>query len=694
MNLSYILLILCWRVFETDAATTIDTDTETTTSSHQIQLEGSGIFLNSNSQSSRTGNDDVNEHSDEQYLCGDYLHAVPLKLPKENIYDSQEEEKAVYEDNNDVRRLDFILADVVCMERLVTVDDMVLDGETTMDVVGIPLINDSATTITTTTATMAENNDATSTSRRRRRSPRKDKPTSMTVPKTMHIHFYAVASDLELRFRCYPPGLVQPVVGPLPPSLILTSAVYNEFDLPLQYTDNNNNNNDNQNVSINNATTSHPTESHSGNESDNENNDNNILPWLQLEYGLTFVYNSSVPDNTTSATIELWIPTPLLDQAVLLGPAFDHSWSVDLTMDPLTSLRFDDGGEPYWNFTNWNPPNVVWIANGGAGTNFMLNTTFASNVHYIDQTLDGTFQIHQVASRDDSFGDHYYENKNVSTTSTTLSITTLGSNTLGSFVKETTTNVTTAPNDNDEVASSSSSSVVLPSLSSVANIALYGFQQKITIVGVSEKDSQQVVETVGDYILVDGLAIEIFTTADCRDVTSMDVVDEDMEIIFGVDLDLGPNEIALLRTRHVNYCYELNMTLFQQMEQIPGFPSSVNTSEYFATIIQQQEQQEQQGIINTTNSTSENNNTVYNSNNTTNSTLKITMSSMTRTITPFDTSMPLPPYIQSFSCCSTTDLKMIQCDLSGAVVVTKTTIWRWISLITTTTIGLWMTMTL
>jgi hypothetical protein len=607
--------------------------------------------------SSRTNNN----NSDFVFRCADYEHAIPLMLPesRNNNKDGVGENENFNASNT---LLDFIQADVNCPESLAIkvppVGDLPFNISRNVSITS--LINNSmtweqsfpSTTITTTTTT-------TSIIRRRRHS----NAAAFAVPQRIHFHFYAISSDLEMRFRCHPPDIVLPVLGPLPPLLVPTFTVYNNA---VQEAANANNNNNNpaapQSLNVNNEEDASTTPS-------SYNND-------YYYYGITFVYNSSssssggiggVPPmmNTTHASIELWIPTPLFQDTVLLGPAFDHAWSVDLTMNPFsttsTSTATRTPPPP--------PPMDVLIANGGAGTDFVLNTTTASNVLYYDETLDGTFQIHQVAAAVAQEKEEE-EEKEDTTTTTIMNITTWGSNTLGTIVKE------AAPSSDDDASY----------VSSITNIQLGGFQQKITTVGVLEEEEEDDADSK-DIISVNGLAIDVFTTADCENnvrgfSTSWQV--ESQIILEEYDLDIiDPEDIAARRRRHDNQCYQLDMELFRGLQVIPGFPQSVNTTAFYELVVANGPAANTttlQWDFNATNSDNDNNNnetssSTDNNNETTTNTSDDDARSSNNS---FDDLIPLPPYVTSLPCLSTTEEKWAQCMASGAnaIMMTAGSVWH------------------
>ncbi|KAL3908520.1 MAG: hypothetical protein SGILL_008450, partial [Bacillariaceae sp.] len=337
-------------------------------------------------------------------------------------------------------------------------------------------------------------------------------------------------------------------------------------------------------------------------------------------------------------------------QTILLGPRFDHSWSVDLTMNPLTTVRFDVY-EPYYYVStdSLTPPTDVTIFNGGAGTSLTLNyTAHRTTLELVDQTLDATLYVQQTVEDNPVFGSAANAN-NVSTSSSRQSSTnnekaaaatrilTVGSNTLATFVRG---------NYQDNYATTTSTS---EKRDFSTQIALDGFQQKVTIAGIMDDESK---DNNDDHLEVKGLAIELFTTADCDDVegfhfeTPINLDDLNEFEFLGEDrsnfLFDDVEEWISRRARHVNYCYEFSMQQFREAEIIPGLPLSVNRTEFFGNITAQGPAADSSDIVNKT----------------VNATNESEFSQST---------LPLGPVVRPLPCHSDTTLQNVECVYSGGV---------------------------
>jgi hypothetical protein len=420
-------------------------------------------------------------------------------------------------------------------------------------------------------------------------------------------------------------------MGPLLPPLVPTATVWNGHDMAQS------------------TATDDDTENYVGAEAAPAPNGKDRDPSsLSFQRGLSFVYNASVPANTTHATVELWIPTPYFQrmtverlaqeeqvttiskQTILLGPRFDHSWSVDLTMNPSTSLGFD-AAKSLLNISNSHPPMDVTIFSDGAGTSLTLNYTAPStSLDLVDETLHGLLHVQQNlwdpnADMDATTADLRQISDDGASTS---HIVTLGSNTLATIVRGVYDDNYTAPDDVDDFQTI---------------IALDGFQQKVTIAGIGDN-------TEKDFMEVKGLAIDLYTTADCDNIQGFQLespISVDDSIFYDPDHFLfgGVEDWYIQRARHINYCYEFSMEHYKTFEQIQGVPWTVDTDAFFGNVTAQGPAVDSKNVVNAT-------------------------VNMTNESEFASSTVPLGLYVRPLGFRSTTTLQNLDCFYSGAAPMT------------------------
>jgi len=272
------------------------------------------------------------------------------------------------------------------------------------------------------------------------------------------------------------------------------------------------------------------------------------------------------------------------------------------------------------------PPSRVTIWNSGVGIKTEVTVDQSTKFSYYDQSLNSEFQIHQVAN-DRNETSTTSTNNTTTINAATSRIVTLGSNTRGLILKES--------NDNADDSSSMS-------------IHLDGFQQVVTIVGVVEDNGGNV---SADEIIVDGLSIRVYTTADCDTIqTNLTHVahsdlNQDISDVFGEDGEtLVAQQVQLERKtareieRHPNFCYNFSMEQYDGQVFPKRTDTSVNASVFFANLKE---------------------NTISGNN-----------SSVNGTSSSYDPK-PLPPSVRPTACLSSTSVENFVC-FSGATLTRAT----------------------